>query len=881
MAHLHDVLDNDKHFKIDAETRAIVYAGENLPTLIQNDHNSERFTFEIPKSIDGHDTELCNKIRVHYINVSAENSFETNPGVYEVDDIKVSQDDPTKMIFSWLLDRDATTYVGTLTFLIECMCVSDGDVVDYSWHTGIYTGVVISEGMDNSDIVVGKYYDVIDKWVAQIEAEGNRVVADALARIDTAAKEAENSSVSGINAHAETVKKDLTIHGLTIDDTLVQETGSSEHKVMSQKATTEMGDALSQDNYEKYTELTGRLNAAEETIDNILINNTHRAYVPLKPEDGGSLTAVSIEVGKTYYIMNPYDYCIYTDVFAYTEDPEDTSEIGSIFSLSELMQGFVLSKDWCAFRIANVFIDTCADTEQKTTYIEVGFGYDDDLSDAQYVCLYDANAEMLDNQSTWNIGEYYMHVSPIAYPGTAPTIYEAVDINPFDLNAFRIEANGIRDISKTNTESVNGVNVHTYTILLDDGTAKTFQVGDGVGISDFAVIDYGDYEDTYRIEFTNGTSHTFKVPNNNSVGIRTFDSGPIIHATDLTHLEHTVKAKVWSKNLIPYPYPYSYGTVNGVEFTPNADGSITAVGTVTDGTFANVMVCKTFKPEVGKTYYIGNSPNLLLAYKDTAGTTRYLKNQTFTWQEGYEFIQIYVQYSPGVTVDETTYPMLCESDVAVDFTPYVDPSSVTLRRCGKNLITYPYAYGSGTIADVIYTDNGDGTVTANGTATDNSIQYLILSESLDKRLHLAPGTYTLSGCPSGGSQSTYRLCIKTDDATPVYYYDIGDGITFTLTEDKLVQIYIYVGNGVSVDNLIFKPQLEVGDTATEFEKYVGAEYGIASDGVPVSRVTSLNPTMNLIVNKKGTIIDATYNVDQTAAYNKINALLETLLNGGA
>ena len=54
MAHLHEVRDTDKHFVIDPTTRAITNnSGKNV--LMQGDHNSEIYTFEIPKMVEGHE----------------------------------------------------------------------------------------------------------------------------------------------------------------------------------------------------------------------------------------------------------------------------------------------------------------------------------------------------------------------------------------------------------------------------------------------------------------------------------------------------------------------------------------------------------------------------------------------------------------------------------------------------------------------------------------------------------------------------------------------------------------------------------------------------------------------------------------------------------
>ena len=99
MAHKHSVYDTDLHFAIDPITRAITNMATAKTKIIQGDHNSERFTFEIPRLVDGHDMMLCDKIEVHYINLAANKTDKIND-VYIVSDKQTSPDDENIVIFS-------------------------------------------------------------------------------------------------------------------------------------------------------------------------------------------------------------------------------------------------------------------------------------------------------------------------------------------------------------------------------------------------------------------------------------------------------------------------------------------------------------------------------------------------------------------------------------------------------------------------------------------------------------------------------------------------------------------------------------------------------------------------------------------------------------
>lgn len=166
MAHLHEVRDTDSHFTVDPLTRSIRGGNNAKSILIQYDHNSEVLTFEMPRYIDGHDMTLCNRIEVHYINVNSSTRQQTS-GVYEIEDFKVSEDDENVMVWSWLISRNATMYVGPLTFAFRFACLTD-DTVDYAWNTSPYTGLSISSSIYNGEAVIEEYSDILEQWERKI-----------------------------------------------------------------------------------------------------------------------------------------------------------------------------------------------------------------------------------------------------------------------------------------------------------------------------------------------------------------------------------------------------------------------------------------------------------------------------------------------------------------------------------------------------------------------------------------------------------------------------------------------------------------------------------------------------------------------------------------
>ena len=178
--------------------------------------------------------------------------------------------------------------------------------------------------------------------------------------------------------------------------------------------------------------------------------------------------------------------------------------------------------------------------------------------------------------------------------------------------------------------------------------------------------------------------------------------------------------------------------------------------------------------------------------------------------------QLYVMTSSGSWIQQDTSPY---SDVYTKFevdsllTPitddivslYVSDSDIRgyiaglINDSAKNRLNV-FQTASQTINNVVWTINADGTVTANGLASANSFLYLIPNNS-----NIAFGVAThISGCPSGGSASTYEIQVAQTGGT--IYHDYGDG-------EDIPYDYVYryfvccVRSGYNADNLVFRPMI--------------------------------------------------------------------------
>lgn len=124
----------------------------------------------------------------------------------------------------------------------------------------------------------------------------------------------------------------------------------------------------------------------------------------------------------------------------------------------------------------------------------------------------------------------------------------------------------------------------------------------------------------------------------------------------------------------------------------------------------------------------------------------------------------------------------------------------------KNMLPMTHADGSITRYGVTCTwDSNSGTMTLNGThrSGDSTAIFEFYAGSADATTILPTGSYALTGCPAGGSTSTYRA-ILTQITGAV---DIGTGVIFELSEPHYAAYRILISGNVTFNNEVFKPMI--------------------------------------------------------------------------
>ena len=212
MAHTHSIYDTDKHFSIDPVTRKLTSENQKN-TVVQYYHNSERFTFELPRYIEGHDMSLCDRVEVHYLNFNSANKTESS-GVYEVEDLQFSPADKEVVICSWLISQNVTKYDGSLSFLVRFACTDDTGKLTYAWNTIPYTAVSVSKGLYNSEAVEAEYADVLAQWEQRLFGINDDGVQNVT--------EAQAAAVAAVEAKAQEVLETIPDDYKTLDQNVTE-----------------------------------------------------------------------------------------------------------------------------------------------------------------------------------------------------------------------------------------------------------------------------------------------------------------------------------------------------------------------------------------------------------------------------------------------------------------------------------------------------------------------------------------------------------------------------------------------------------------------------------------------------------------------------------
>lgn len=165
-------------------------------------------------------------------------------------------------------------------------------------------------------------------------------------------------------------------------------------------------------------------------------------------------------------------------------------------------------------------------------------------------------------------------------------------------------------------------------------------------------------------------------------------------------------------------------------------------------------------------------------------------------------------FTDGIASPNPEYPQ--EPKFVGDYNEDTQKYDIDFMTSGKNLLNITST--GGTKNGITYTINDDKSVTLNGATTD-TVSQLILNI-----MTIPNGTY----CLNGTNTANVYMRIWSETQQKEIYKSVNSG-SFEITNNDVCQIQIYIHRGVTSNNVIIYPQLELGSTATSYEPFTGFE----------------------------------------------------------
>lgn len=286
--------------------------------------------------------------------------------------------------------------------------------------------------------------------------------------------------------------------------------------------------------------------------------------------------------------------------------------------------------------------------------------------------------------------------------------------------------------------------------------------------------------------------------------------------------EAATRSAMGAKNVFNNLATSGEDSTNGLTYTVNADKSVTV--SATSGSYPVTL-------SANSVFYVATSVNLAVSGMKLSGcpsngsdssyslNARYIDN---TWADR-EYgngiilanninalvIVLYKDYE--LTAPLTFKPMVrLATDSDSTYQPYsksnlqLTQDSVTwdnLSEVGAVNYFNNTASSPQTVRGVTYTvDATTKKITATGTNDGTANSYIVVKQNLKA------GTYKCSGCPSGGSNSNYRIVWDKNDSQN--NYDYGDGVIIILATDGHVTAYFNIMKDYAISgSVVFEPMI--------------------------------------------------------------------------
>lgn len=208
-------------------------------------------------------------------------------------------------------------------------------------------------------------------------------------------------------------------------------------------------------------------------------------------------------------------------------------------------------------------------------------------------------------------------------------------------------------------------------------------------------------------------------------------------------------------------------------------------------------------------------------------------NYIFSVENNCKYVRfVFKKGDEKITPSDVSNIMLT-TDLEATIDNFVPYSGYDIKTIGKNLIPYPYFYGSShNEHGITFTVDSNGVIHASGTATATAC-YSVFKNSLLPCLAVG-NKYTMTLTVKNGDASVYLANAKggnTDIAAIRHLSNGTKSITFTFTriDGATDTIGLYITQGTTVTDCKIQVQLEEGETATDIAPYQSSTTKITKD----------------------------------------------------
>ncbi len=373
-----------------------------------------------------------------------------------------------------------------------------------------------------------------------------------------------------------------------------------------------------------------------------------------------------------------------------------------------------------------------------------------------------------------------------------------------------------------------------------------------------------------------------------------------------------------AKNFVPYPYPVSRATVNGITFTTYSDGRVVANGTATELAILDVINSELYEPfsldegsyiltdGLSNSDYENAYTAITLTFSDSTieynrADTSIGKNKfSMPSKSNIKYFYLGCCVKSGATVSNLTFrPMIRLVDDSDDtYEPYAKTNQqLTKETTGLldndftngsvnmlPLITYSNKqFGDATNGYITINSNDDGSYTLNGSRISTAPPLLIqiikdgkylLTDNILKR----GKSYKYTACPSNSvsqhllSQINYR-----DGSNNLVQYDEGgNGVVIDIPNNANVgNCNIAVYHDAAFTNVVVKPMITLSSTPnSDYAHYV--PYAMSNREITEELSGNTIIVENGQVNVKastGTVADLLYSLS-TAIGNVLSSMAD-------